>query len=146
MKSKLALLIVVAALFPGAPAFADSLEGRDSFLCSTAQAVLCVADEECEQGSAFLFNVPQFIEVDLAAKVLRTTQASPDRRETPILHLQRADGLIILQGAERGRAFSIVIYESTGDLTAAVARDGFAVNAFGACTPLPGAGPAAPKR
>ena len=136
-------VVVVAAFVAGAPAVADNLEGQNAFLCSTAQAVVCVADEDCEYGSSFTFNVPQFIEVDLTAKILRTTKASPAPRETPILSLQRSSGLIILQGVERGRAFSFVISEATGEVTAAVARDGLAVAVFGACTPLPAARPAA---
>ena len=139
-------ILAVAALLAGAPAVADSLEGSDAFLCSTSQAILCAPDEECESGSASSLNIPQFIEIDLAGKMLRTTQASPALRQTPILHVQRADGLIILQGAEMGRAFSFVISESTGEITAAVARDGVAVVVFGACTPLPAAAPASAKR
>jgi hypothetical protein len=38
---------------------------------------------------------------------------------------------------ENGRAFSLVINESTGMLSAAVARDGKSVGVFGACTPMP---------
>ena len=44
------------------------------------------------------------------------------------------DGLIYLQGIEGARAFSFVIDESTGSLTASIARDGISVNVFGACT------------
>jgi len=38
-----------------------------------------------------------------------------------------------------GRAFSWVITEQTGQVTAAVAVEGLAVAVFGACTPLVGA-------
>ena len=57
-------------------------------------------------------------------------------RATPIKNLHREDGLIFLQGVEMGRAFSFVIQEETGDLSAAVAREDVTVSVFGACTPL----------
>jgi hypothetical protein len=43
-------------------------------------------------------------------------------------------GSLCLQGIEGARAFSFVIDESTGSLTASIARDGISVNVFGACT------------
>jgi hypothetical protein len=45
-----------------------------------------------------------------------------------------ANGIIYVQGIEDGRAFSFVIHESTGHMTAAIARDRFSVTVFGACT------------
>ena len=39
---------------------------------------------------------------------------------------------------ENGRAFSFVINEEIGMLSAAVPRDETTVTVFGACTPLPG--------
>lgn len=84
-------------------------------------------------------NIPDFIEVDLTAKVLKTTPASGENRKTPILHLEREAGIIYIQGVERERAFSIVITEKSGSLTAAVAREDDVVTVFGACTPETGA-------
>jgi hypothetical protein len=81
--------------------------------------------------------VPQFIEVDFKSKMLSTTKASHEWRETPFKNHQRSEGLIFLQGVERGRAFSIVIEEESGLLSAAIARDQITVSVFGACTPAP---------
>jgi hypothetical protein len=50
--------------------------------------------------------------------------------------MQRTDGMIVLQGFEAGRAFSFVIQEESGQLSAAIARQGITVSVFGACTPL----------
>ena len=92
---------------------------------------------ECESGPPSQFNIPDFIVVDLEARLLKTTDASQENRQTPILHLTREDGLIVLQGLEMERAFSFNIDEASGTLTAATARPGLFVGAFGACTPLP---------
>jgi len=134
VKIVLPLLILVAAL-PWAAVLADDLSGASRILCSAAQATICTQDGECVSGPSWNWNIPQFIEVDLGEKHLSTTKASGENRSTPIKNVERADGLIFLQGVESGRAFSFVIDEVTGMLSAAVAREALTVSAFGSCTP-----------
>ena len=117
---------------------ADDLTGAKTFLCTAATVNACSSDGECTSGSAWNLNIPQFIEVDLAKKTLSTTKASGENRTTPIKNLEREDGLIILQGAEAGRAFSWVITEETGLATISVAIYGRGVVVCGACTPTSG--------
>lgn len=121
--------------FVSTAAYADDVTGADRILCTAVQATICDTSGECEIGSPWLWNIPQFIEVDFKAKTFGTTKASGENRQTPIKYIERADGLIFLQGVEGGRAFSFVIEEETGDLSAAVARSGVTVSVFGACTP-----------
>ena len=111
---------------------ADDLSGIDRLLCSTNTAIVCVEDGTCEKGVAWEFKVPQFIEIDLKTKRLSTTASSGENRATTADSLRRADGTVVLQGLEQGRAFSMVIHEKSGSLTAAVARDGITVTVFGA--------------
>ncbi len=118
-------------------AVADDLTGSNRFLCAPVQATYCLEDGECAVDLPWNLNIPQFIEVDLDAKRLNTTETSGENRTTPIEHVTRVDGTIILHGFEMGRAFSWVINEPTGRVTVAVATDGLAVSVFGACTPLP---------
>jgi hypothetical protein len=117
---------------------ADDLTGASRFLCAPVQATLCIEDGECVVDLPWNVNIPQFIEVDLEAKRLATTEASGENRATPIEHLRRVDGNIVFHGFEMGRAFSWVIDEASGRVTAAVATDGIAVAIFGACAPLDG--------
>lgn len=119
------------------PIAADDLKGTDRFLCAAIQAHLCSTDGQCETAAPWAWNMPEFMEVDLRAKKLHTTQASADNRETPIREVLREQGLIVLQGLERGRAFSVLINEVTGDASLAVARENLTVTVFGSCTPLP---------
>ena len=127
----------VALILTAMPAAADDLTGADRFLCTAGEVTLCTMDGECENGPPSQFNIPDFIVVDLEARLLKTTDASQENRQTPILHFTREDGLIVLQGLEMERAFSFNIDEASGTLTAATARPGLFVGAFGACTPLP---------
>lgn len=138
MKRPLRAFAVVACawLLSGALR-ADDLRNVNRFLCTAVQATVCRDDDDCEIGVPWEFNIPQFIQVDLDKKTLSTTPASGENRSTPIKSVERQNGLIILQGSEKGRAFSWVITEATGMATVAVARNGVAVAVFGACTPTP---------
>ncbi len=100
------------------------------------QATRCLESGDCVVDLPWNLKIPQFIEVDLSARKLSTTKASGENRSTKIDQLRREDGMIVLQGFERGRAFSFVINEETGVLSAAVAAQGKAVAVFGACTPM----------
>jgi hypothetical protein len=131
------ILGVMLVIFAVVPAAADDLTGADGMLCAPGEVTLCAIDGECTNGRPWEFNVPDFIEVDLEARLLKTTEASGENRQTPILHIVRQDGMIIMQGFEMGRAFSFNIDEASGTMTAAAARNGLFVGAFGVCTPLP---------
>ena len=128
---------LVAVLLISSLATADDLTGSNRFLCSAALVTACTSDGECENGAPWDLNVPSFIEVDLDKKELSTTKASQENRKTPIKNVERDDDAIVVQGYERGRAFSLMIVEKTGMMTAAVARGDLGIVVFGACTPLP---------
>lgn len=113
---------------------ADMLENADRLLCSTSRIVVCFEDGECMEMLPWEANVPQFLIVDAKKMTLSTTKASGENRSTPIRTLLREDGMIIFQGIEQERAFSVVIDEELGLLTAAVSREGASVSVFGACT------------
>ena len=132
--ARFALLLVVVLTAP--LLLADDITGARKLLCTSVQATSCNDDGDCSTDLPWNFNVPQFIEIDLDAKRLNTTKASDENRESPIGSVIRADGLLVIQGLEQGRAYSFVINEKTGRLAASVARDGVTVSVFGACTPL----------
>jgi len=132
---RLALLAMV--ILPSSAVLADDLTGHDHLLCAAGTVTACSEDGDCFKGTPFDFNVPLFVEVDLQAKMLSTTDASPQKRTSPIQHLKRQDGFIVLQGDEGGRAFSFMINESAGLVTVAMALDGFNIAVFGSCTPYP---------
>jgi hypothetical protein len=130
------VLISLALVLPAAAVSADDLTGKNRMLCTAVQATRCLDSGDCVVDLPWNLNIPQFIEVDLAARKLSTTKASGENRSTKIDQLRREEGMIVLQGFERGRAFSFVINEESGVLSAAVAAQGKAVAVFGACTPM----------
>ena len=137
MKNR-SVLLVMALLIMVVPVAtqADDLKGAEVILCSAVQATVCFHEGDCETGEPWNWNIPDFIEIDFAEKMIRTTKASRENRQTPFKNIEREAGLVFLQGVEDGRAFSFTIEEATGFLSAAVARDGVTVSIFGACTPL----------
>jgi len=132
-----AVLVAIVCLVPTlAPA--DDLGDANEILCTASIATLCYDDGDCETGPPWSYNIPQFIEIDLTKKLMRTTRASGENRSTAIRNVVRENGLIFLQGIEQGRAFSFTITHKTGQASVAVAREGIAVAVFGACTPIEG--------
>jgi hypothetical protein len=128
----IAALLVAAA----APAVADDLTGANRFLCSVVTVSRCYVDG-CLDDTPDGALVPQFVIVDLGAKLLSTTQASGQNRTTPIESLRREGGLIVLQGLQNGRAFSFVIAEKSGNASVAIAREDLVLAVSAACTVVP---------
>lgn len=129
-------ILSLTALLPATPLLGDELAGRDTFLCAVLEASRCLPEEGCAKVALSELNIPDFVEIDLTAKKVRTTAASGENRATPIGTLVRQEGWIFLQGVEQGRAWSFVLDEASGRLNAAVARGEFAVTAFAVCTPV----------
>jgi hypothetical protein len=126
--------LTVAGLVLAGAAFAENVIGVDRMICAPAQVQICIEFDTCYAVSAEELGIPDFVLIDTGEQTISTTPASGQSRSTPFTSYEREDGLIYLQGIEGGRAFSFVIEEITGSLTAAVSRDGIAVNVFGACT------------
>ena len=130
----LSLACLGSLVMSSPPPLADNVTGAHDLLCTSVQATVCDADD-CEIGPPWSWDIPQFIEIDLDDKLLRSTEASGENRETPIKNMQRTDGTLFLQGIQRGRAFSFVIDEASGMASIAIAMDGRTISVFGACTP-----------
>ena len=131
---RLAITLLALSISSSA-ALADSLAGEDRLLCSAVEIIVCNEDGDCESGQPWELNVPQFIVFDLKKKELSTTEASGEDRTSPIVNLTRENGQIVAQGVQFERAFSAVLNEEDGHITIAIAIDGMAISAFGACTP-----------
>jgi hypothetical protein len=136
-RSTIGFAFGIVLLFGALAAVADDVTGKDRILCSVNYATRCTPDGECLGGPPWNTNIPQFIEIDLARKTMSTTKASGQNRSTKIKNLERDAGLVIIQGYERGRAYSFVINEATGLSSMSVALGESSVAGFGACTPMP---------
>jgi len=127
----------VALLITISPAaVADDLTGASRFLCSVVTVGRCDVDG-CMDDTPDGALIPQFVIVDLGAKLLSTTPTSGQNRTTPLESIRREGGLIVLQGLQNGRAFSFVISEKSGSASVAIAREELVLAVSAACTPMP---------
>jgi hypothetical protein len=137
VRKSLVVVLLLLPLLAAAPvALADDLTGASRFLCSVVSVGRCDLDG-CTDDTPEGALIPQFVIVDLGAKLLSTTPASGENRSTPIESLRREGGLIVLQGLQNGRAFSFVIAEKSGNASVAIAREELVLAVSAVCTPLP---------
>ena len=138
---KLTCLTTLVLLLPLGVGAAD-FDGSQKLLCAPADVAECVTGPACESVTAEDIKLPEFIAIDFTAKRISDGSYGGSKETTAIQNVRKVNGRLILQGAESGRAWSVVIHQSTGKMTAAVAavseedvRVGFVL--FGDCTPDP---------
>ena len=128
------IYLACVGLIAAGVADAENLAGADEIICATAQATICLETGDCYSAAPWELALPDFVVVNLGKKLISTTKSSQENRSTEVTMVESDEGVIFLQGIERGRAFSFVIDEVTGRMTAAVTLDGLSVTVFGACT------------
>ena len=129
--SGLSLLAIGIWVGPRAAAAAP-YDGSVPILCAPATIMECGADGVCQRSTLEVANVPPFIKVNLKTMKISTMD---ERRTSPIAHLDRLEGKIILHGGEGGRGWSVVITEANGKMSGAVSAEAHGFLIFGACTP-----------
>lgn len=128
------LFIACIGMVASVTAWAEDVTGVERMICAPGQAQICLETGECYAATPWELSVPDFVIIDTKKGSVSTTKASGQNRSTKFTRADRKEGLITLQGVESARAFSFVIHEATGRMTAAIARDGLSVTVFGACT------------
>ena len=128
------LLIACSGLAVFGVAAAENVTDVTRMICASGQAQICLETGDCYAATPWELSVPDFVIIDTKKGTISTTKVSGLNRSTEFTKSECKDGLIQLQGVEGGRAFSFVIHEATGRMTAAIARDGLSVTVFGACT------------
>jgi len=139
LNARLLVFPMLLAVLP-LPARSADFDGSRPLLCAPVDVAECLIGPTCSAVSLESANVPHFIKVDFHGKTLSGRDHDGDIETTPIQNVRNVKGETILQGAEEGRAWSIVIDQDTGQMMGSVAgftpteeRIGFLL--FGACTP-----------
>jgi hypothetical protein len=102
-------------------------------LCAVIAVSECTKDGACERsvpedGN----NLPGFVRVDVKGKLL--SEADGGGRKTEIKSSAIVDNQLMLQGAENGKAWTIVIASDTGIFGSSVVEDDGLFAIFGRCT------------
>ncbi len=128
--------LLTICLGVGAPGLAGAadFDGSHDLLCVPTDAIQCEGAGECSRTEVEALNIPKFVQVEFKAKRLRgTRELSGSEEATAIQNVQKLEGQTVIQGAENGRGWSIVIDAQTGDMSAAIAGDDMAFVLFGVC-------------
>jgi hypothetical protein len=123
-----------ACLGVAATAAAGDFDGSKRLLCAPSDIYECGSTSDCQRVTPETANIPRFIRINVKKKLLNGTVASGDEVKTSIQNVEKKDGKLTLQGAENARAWSVVIDQETGQMSASASDNitGFIV--FGACT------------
>jgi hypothetical protein len=127
-----AALALLGCSFAGGSAGAAGFDGSKDFLCAPTDVAECDAAARCERVSPSEVDLPAFLRVSVGKK--RISNIEPPERSTVIENVRSVDGATILQGAENGRAWSMVIDQQTGKLSGSIAEGAGAFVVFGSCT------------
>lgn len=126
-----ALLLGLLALLLPAGAWAEGIDGETPLVCDLTKGSLCDGVAACAPADFAKIDLPPVYTVDFAAKQL----ASEDgQRTSPIASKELLDAVLVLQGFQNGRGWSMVIDRATGHLSATVADVEGALVIAGACT------------
>ena len=132
------LVLVLVLGCAGAAHSAGPFDGSKPLICSVDDVADCgQGGQACMKGNAADVNLPALARIDVKGKKISAASGDmPDGGQSvPIQSVQRENGRLVLQGGQAGRGWTMVISES-GKSTFAVADEGFALLAFGACTAI----------
>ena len=113
---------------------AAQFDGSEPLLCAVVQIVECEADGECHPVTTEMAMIPRFLKISFEKKTISATEESNRTDVSVLKNFERVDGRLIIQGAENGRGWTIVISEKTGKMSATVSDEDVGFVVFGACT------------
>ena len=122
---------LLLATAPAGPAQGSDFDGSRNLRCTPNHVADCNTAARCVRESLGDVDLPSFIRVQFDKKQL--AGGGGNERTTAIQNVQKLDGLTILQGAENGRAWSMVIDQANGRMSGSIADEGGAFAIFGAC-------------
>jgi len=114
---------------------ATDFDGSRALLMAVIDIIECHPGGVCEEVTPQEARLPRFLEIDFDKKEISEVGDNQDERRTAIQNITKGEGVLILQGAQNGRGWSLTISEASGDAVAAISDplSGFVL--FGACTP-----------
>lgn len=114
---RIALLSLLFALGPGGAIRAEGLDTSRSLRCALAEASECDEAAECSDVTLEQIELPGAWRIDFAAKQLVSTDG---QRTSPIHAVETLTGVVVLQGHQNGRGWTMVVARETGHLAATI--------------------------
>ncbi len=121
--------LAVAGVASGA-----SFDGTKALICTFEALAECDTDALCQTVQSGEIDLPESIRVDFSGKRLRSEDG---QRSSPIHSTDVSDGVLVAQGSQNGRGWSMTIDRSTGHMTGTIAEPAGAMVLFGTCADAP---------
>jgi hypothetical protein len=113
----LASFSVLALSLVAAGARAELLDATKPLRCAIAEAAECDEAATCSDVTPEQIELPGAWRVDFAAKQLVSTDG---QRTSPIHAVETLTGVVVLQGHQNGRGWTMVVARETGHLAATI--------------------------
>jgi hypothetical protein len=130
MKSKLACLIGLTALCVAGVSAAQGLDTSKPLACTLSGSAQCNAEAACIDVTVEEINLSKDFRVDFENALLAS---ETDERTSPIDDIDALDGVLVLQGHQNGRGWTMVIDRASGRLSAALVETAGAFVLAGEC-------------
>jgi hypothetical protein len=125
------LSLPVLSLLLALAARAEGLDTTKTLSCALAEAAQCDGVAQCSDVAVEELDLPPLWRVDFAARQLASADG---QRTSPIAALETLDNVLVLQGHQNGRGWTLVIERATGHLSLSAADAEGAFVLAGACT------------
>jgi hypothetical protein len=134
MTGRHAAVVMALLLLLPIQASGEDVDGKTPLVCDLVKVSQCDGVASCASTDFADIDLPPVYVVDFAAKRL----ASEDgQRTSPIASQELLDAVLLLQGTQNGRGWTMVIDRATGHLSATIADAEGALVIAGACTARP---------
>ena len=127
--------VALAALVLPSAAVAENFDGSKPLIVAIFDVIECQPGGACEKISPQDARIPRFFEIDFDKNEISEIGDDKEERRTEIQSVTKLDGMLILQGAQNGRGWSVNITEASGDAVITVSDPLAGFVLFGACTP-----------
>jgi hypothetical protein len=110
--------LALALVLVGAGASAEGLAGTGTLSCAVASAAECDEAAQCHAVTLEQISVPDALRIDLDARRLTSADGS---RTSPISAIEVLEAVLVLQGHQEGRGWTVVIDRASGHLVGTLA-------------------------
>ena len=108
---------------------AKDFDVAQPLVCAIVEVLDCGLQDKCDRVDPQFVNLPDIFRMDIKKKTM-----SGGDRTTKIKQVTHEEGSVILQGTSgNGRGWSVLLSESTGKFTGAVAGFEYGFLLFGSC-------------
>jgi hypothetical protein len=126
-----ALVLAATAFVPLAAAGAEPLGVARPLRCVPTEVAQCDLAAQCDRMELADAEIPPLFRVDFAGRQVASADGS---RTSPIHAVEVADGVLVVQGSQNGRGWSLVVERASGRMSASIAESEGAFVLAGSCS------------